>query len=245
MKKFLFGNWKMYLDYKESVKLASVLAKKIKKSDNAVAVFPGSLSLVEVKKKLKDKISVGAQNCAWVPKGAYTGEISSYMFFDVGCEYVLIGHSERRHVFGETNEEIRKKLEASLDAGLIPVLCVGETQKDKEEGKTQYRLKEQLMEALAGLDASADKIIFAYEPVWAIGTDNPCLPADAEDIHGWIKKEVKNYLEGEAKVIYGGSVKAENVASFISRDTIDGVLVGIASTKIDSFLAIIKAVKNQ
>ena len=142
-------------------------------------------------------------------------------------------------------ESIRKKLEASLDAGLIPVLCVGETQKDKEEGKTQYRLKEQLMEALAGLDASADKIIFAYEPVWAIGTDNPCLPADAEDIHGWIKKEVKNYLEGEAKVIYGGSVKAENVASFISRDTIDGVLVGIASTKIDSFLAIIKAVKNQ
>ncbi len=239
MEKYVFANWKMYLDHKEAVSLASELSKKIKKNDR-VAIFPSLLSLLQVKEKLESKVSVGAQNCMWVSKGAYTGEVSALTLFDVGCKYVLVGHSERRHVFGETDDEIRKKLEAALDAGLIPVLCVGETQKEKNEEKTQYRIKEQLKKALEGLDVKADKIIFAYEPVWAIGTDVPCNPVDADDVQGWIKTEVKKYLNEDAVVLYGGSVHSDNVASFLDYEMIDGVLVGSDSVKCDEFLKIIE-----
>ena len=229
----------MYLDHKEAVDLASVLAKKVKKSDKVV-VLPTFLSFLEVKEKLKGKISIGAQNCVWVSKGAYTGEVSAHILHDVGCGYVLVGHSERRHLFGETNGMVRKKLEAVLDAGLVPVLCIGETQKDRDEEKTQYRLKKQIMRALDGLEVNAEKIIFAYEPVWAIGTDNACLPADADDVHGWIKSEIKNYIKGDIKIIYGGSVDVDNVASYLDCEMIDGVLVGGASTRSDEFLKIIE-----
>lgn len=241
MKKYIFGNWKMYLDHNESVALANTLADKIQKSnDYEVAVFPSLLSLLEVKNILGDKGNIGAQNCTWVSKGAYTGEVSAYILASVGCEYVLVGHSERRHVFGESNDDVRKKLEAVLDAGLTPVLCIGETEEDRTADKAQYRLKRQLNKALDGLTVSADKIIFAYEPVWAIGTGNPCSPADAEDVHGFIKAEVKNYIKGEAKVIYGGSVSPDNVSSFLELDMVDGVLVGGASVKSDEFLKMLK-----
>lgn len=230
----------MYLDHKESIDLANVLSKKIKKNDTyEVAVFPSLLSFLEVSTKLNNKVNIGAQNCAWVSKGAYTGEVSAHILADVGCKYVLVGHSERRHIFGETNELVRKKLEAVLDAGLIPVLCIGETQADRDEDKIQYRLKKQLMKALEGIDINAENIIFAYEPVWAIGTGTPCLPADADDIHGWLKLEIKNYIKGEAKILYGGSVNVDNATSYLDYEMIDGLLVGGASVKSDDFLKIL------
>ena len=132
---------------------------------------------------------------------------------------------------------------AALEAGLIPVLCVGETKEDRTENKVQYRLKKQLATALSGLNLKGEDIIIAYEPVWAIGTGNPCQPSDADDVHGWIKMEIKQYIKGEISVLYGGSVNAENVVSYVSLDTVDGVLVGAASAKFDSFVELIRAVE--
>jgi len=243
---YIFGNWKMYLDNQESVDFAKNLAKEDTKYENIeLAVFPSSLSMIGVEEQLRGSaFSVGAQNCTWTPKGAYTGAISALMFKDVGCKYALVGHSERRHIFGETNQDVRKKIEAVLDAGLIPVLCIGETIEDRENGKTEYRLKKQLNKALENLNVAADKIIIAYEPVWAIGTGNPCDPADADAMHRLVKKEIGQYIEGEVPVLYGGSVKADNVVSYLSLEAVNGVLIGGASVKADSFLDIINAVKS-
>ena len=232
----------MYLNYDESVALAAALAKSLKPTKGIeLAVFPTALALVAVKEKLARVADVGAQNCAWTPKGAYTGAISALLYREAGCRYTLVGHSERRHIFGENSAATRKKLEAALEAGLTPVLCVGETKADREEGKVQYRLKRQLNEALSGLNLEGEDIIIAYEPVWAIGTGNPCRPADATDVHSWIKQEVKQYIKGEARVLYGGSVNADNVLSYVTLETVDGVLVGGASAKADSFIDLIKA----
>ncbi len=237
----------MYLNYDESIALAKKLADMppVKKGIE-LAVFPSVLALVGAKEVLKDtSFAIGAQNCVWIPQGAYTGAVSALMFKEAGCKYVLVGHSERRYIFGESNDDVRKKLEAALDASLIPVLCVGETDEDRKEEKVKYRLKKQLMKALEGLKVKADNIIVAYEPVWAIGTGNPCQPADADDIQGWIKQEIKQYIDGDVSVLYGGSVDSENVLSYVSREMIDGLLVGGASAKIDSFSAIIKAAQNK
>ena len=244
--KYIFGNWKMYLNSDESIAFAEKLKKeKLKNKNMEIALFPTALAIVGVQKVLqKSGVYFGAQNCAWAPKGAYTGAISALMFKEAGCKYALVGHSERRHVFGESNEDIRKKLEAVIDAGLIPVLCIGETKEDKDTDKTSYRLKKQLMEALQGLNINGNRIIIAYEPVWAIGTGVPCLSADADDIHGFIKQELKKYIKENAAVLYGGSVNAENVCSYTKLETVDGVLVGGVSVKIDAFIPLIKAVRN-
>ena len=235
----------MYLNYKESIFLAKKLAQaRLKAKNIELAVFPTALALSAVKVALsKTRIKIGAQNCAWTPKGAYTGAISALMFKEAGCKYVLVGHSERRYVFNESNEDIRKKIEAALDANLIPVLCVGESQKDNEESKTEYRLKKQLMEGLQGLKIDNNKIIVAYEPVWSIGTGNPCNPGDANDRHGFIKNELKQYITGEVPVIYGGSVNKDNAASYLKLETVNGILVGGASVKIDNFIPLVKAIK--
>lgn len=244
--KYIFGNWKMYLNHEESVAFAEKLKKeKLKDKNIEIAVFPTALAMLGVEKVLKKSgVSFGAQNCAWVPKGAYTGAISALMFKEAGCKYALVGHSERRHVFGESNDDVRKKLEAVIDIGLIPVLCIGETKEDKDNNKTSYRLERQLMDALQGLSVKGDEIIVAYEPVWAIGTNNPCLPADADDIHGFIKQELKKYIKEDVAVLYGGSVTADNVASYTKLETIDGVLVGGASVKKDTFMPLVKAVRD-
>lgn len=240
--KYIFGNWKMYLDYAQSVKLASQIKKVSFGGQLEVAIFPSALATVAVKAEVNEaSVSVGAQDEMWLPKGAYTGAISAEMFKQVGCKYALVGHSERRHIFGESGEETRKKVQACLDAGLIPVLCIGETQEDRDNDKIKYRIKKQILTALEGLKLDAKQIIFAYEPVWAIGTGNPCLPADADDIQGWIKTELAQYITGAPTVLYGGSVDEQNVVSYLVLETVDGVLVGGASTKIDSFTALIEA----
>jgi len=244
--KYIFANWKMYLDFDESNILANgLLQENLDNQDINLAVFPSTLAVREVSLALQESnLAVGAQNVSWVPKGGYTGAVSALMFKDIGCQYALVGHSERRHVFGETDEDVRKKLEACLEVGLIPVLCIGETKEEKAEGKRDYRLKKQLMKALEGLELNGGKIIIAYEPVWAIGTGDSCDPVEAEEVHKWLRQEIAQYLDKEVPILYGGSVKAENVVSYVSLDSIDGVLVGGASTKVDTFVPLIKAVEN-
>ncbi len=244
--KYIFANWKMYLDVQASVDLAAALVTEDMGSNVALAVFPTALAYMDVKRVCGDRIALGAQNCAWASAGAYTGAISAQMYRSVGCAYVLLGHSERRHIFGETDTDIRKKMEAALGAGLIPVLCVGETKEEKENGKREYRLKKQLYSAFHDMDLAGREYLIAYEPVWAISanaTGEVCLPADADDVHGWIQNEMKQYVNTPVRVLYGGSVDATTVSSYLSLTTVDGVLVGSASTKAESLLALVRAVR--
>lgn len=229
----------MYLDYAETAIEAQQLVKENVASERVgIAVFPLSLAAVDVVKTLhSSNIGVGAQNVAWVPKGAYTGAVSALMYKDIGCDYALIGHSERRHIFHETDEAVRQKFEAALDAGLIPVLCVGETKEDREAGKQEYRVKKQLMKVFDGLALPASvQFLVAYEPVWAIGTGNPCDSVEAAHMHTVIKQELAKYTSVSVPVLYGGSVDEKNVVSYVSLDPIDGVLVGKASIKADSLV---------
>lgn len=244
--KYLFGNWKMYLTHQESVVLASHLSgRSFHEQSLCVAVFPMMLSFLEVDKQLhQSAIKRGVQNIAWTPQGAYTGAISAHMVKDVGASYALVGHSERRYIFGETNEDIRKKIDAALEAQLIPVVCIGETATDKAENKTEYRLKKQLMKALEGLSLQDNQLIIAYEPVWAIsqgGSGKPCPPLVAEERHAWIKEEIKQYTKAAIPVLYGGSVNPGNMLSYMSCTDIDGVLVGSASTTVENMVAMIEA----
>jgi len=246
--KYLFANWKMYLDFAESCILASrLIQEKLDFEKVALGVFPNFLAISELGKIFfETSIAVGGQNCAWTPKGAYTGAVSALLLKEVGCKYVLLGHSERRYIFGETDEDIRKKIEAALDVGLVPVVCIGETEQDRKDGKREYRLKKQLMKAFDGLHLNSGKVIVSYEPVWAIGTGEPCPTADADHTIGWIKMELQDFFgETEIPVLYGGSITAENVVSYVARDMIDGVLVGGASAKYESLAGIILAVAGK
>ena len=243
---YLFANWKMYLDFAESNILAHQLAAAAKKlaSNLTLAVFPSALSLYTVGQVLNDvKIQVGAQNVYWQDKGGFTGEISAEMFREAGCSLALVGHSERRHLFHETDHEVRQKMEAALGAGLTAVLCVGETQKQRDAGDTAEVLEIQLRSALQKLSwPKKQKLIVAYEPVWAIGTGNNCDPKEAEKWHVKIKKIVSTLLpKTEAIILYGGSVRPENVAGYLQEPDIDGCLIGGASANWESLHKIIQA----
>lgn len=248
--KYIFANWKMYLDFDESCVLTHQLTHEAyDETKIQLGLFPTYLAIPEaVKMAQGTRVHVGAQNCAWTPKGAYTGAVSALLLKSVGCRYVLVGHSERRYIFGESSDDVRKKIEACFDVGLTPILCIGETEKDSIEGKREYRLRKQLFKALDGLDLTNREIIVAYEPVWAIsssGTGKTCHPADADDVHGWIRLELRQYSDRSIPILYGGSVDAENVVSYVSLDTVDGVLVGGASYKYDTFFPLIRAVEGQ
>lgn len=238
--KYLFCNWKMYVGLEESRALAAELAgMPFDKSAMAVAVFPTALSFSSVRGELNgSEVKMGAQNVAWTPSGAYTGALSAVLFAEAGAEYALVGHSERRHVFGETETAVHNKLVACLDAGLIPVLCIGETREDREEDKRSYRLQKQLKTALEGVDIQGPCMV-SYEPVWAIGTGDACLPSDAEDVIGFIKMELRLYTQTDIPVLYGGSVNPGNVANYMHCQSIAGVLVGGASAKADSLAALV------
>ena len=244
-KTYLFGNWKMYLDNDESIELA----KKIKDIDVAknveMAVFPSSLSLSSALGELGNKVAVGAQNVYWIESGGYTGEISAAMYDDIGCKYALVGHSERRHQFGESDEDVRKKIEAALSVGIIPVLCVGETQKQRDNELTEEIVNIQLKKAYTELDwPKGMELIVAYEPVWAIGTGNSCSVEEAEKEHIKIKSITKEIFGRDVKVLYGGSVRPENILDYLASKQIDGVLVGGASTKIESWKKMIELVSK-
>ncbi len=246
-KKYLFANWKMYLGFAESQNLASAIALEANEfsEDIKMAVFPSALAAKTVISTLeKTSVAVGAQNVYWVDKGGETGEISAAMYKAVGCEYALVGHSERRHLFHETNHEVRQKTEAVLAAGLTPVMCVGETEREKAGDKTAEVVEVQVRSALQDIVWPEDReLIFAYEPVWAIGTGQACDPVAAERVHELIKKQVAALTTRIPVILYGGSVNADNVNDYLKNPSINGVLVGGASTKLDSWLSIAKAVE--
>lgn len=242
--KYLFSNWKMYLSTDDSLKLAQALCD-VSSDGVSLAIFPNTLSFREVQQELSDSdIAVGAQNVSWASQGAYTGAVSAHLFGESGAQYALVGHSERRHIFGETNEDVRKKLESCIDERITPVLCIGETREDRENNKTEYRIKKQLLRACEGLTLNGSDIIVAYEPVWAIGTGEACDSDEAVRMIELIKVEIKHYIDIEVPVLYGGSVNHENVVSFVTHESIDGVLVGGASTEIQSYQNMLSALKK-
>jgi len=245
---YLFANWKMYLDYDDSNILANAIAAAKKKIPATVkmAVFPSALSLYPVGQVLGDVgISVGPQNVYWVDKGGYTGEVSAVMYKAAGCEYALVGHSERRLQMRENNHDVRQKTEAILAAGLTPVLCVGETKEEREDGKADTSIEIQLRSAFHEIVWPKDReLIVAYEPVWAVGTGLTCEPQEADRIHAGIKKMISLLVpNAEPVILYGGSVKADNVKSYLTGDNTSGVLVGGASTKLESWMEIVNSLE--
>jgi triosephosphate isomerase len=248
-KPFIGGNWKMNTDSKSAVELAKSVVQKCKSvlDKVEVCICPPFVYLSAVKQALgSSSIGLGAQDVYFESKGAFTGEISCQMLKDIGCKNVLIGHSERRHVIKETNELINKKLIAAIDAGLLPIFCVGELLEQRKAGKTAQIVKEQIQKGMAGITAEKAKAVtIAYEPVWAIGTGINATPAQAQEVHLMIRQLIAGvYNKGFAeqlRIQYGGSAKADNAAELMAQADVDGLLVGGASLKADEFAAIVKA----
>jgi len=244
---FIAGNWKMYKDAHEAVELAEELKAKLADAgDVDIGVCVNAVALAGVAEALKgSNIAVGAQNLHWEAEGAFTGEISAKMVLSAGATLVTVGHSERRHIFGETNESIRKKLDAALASGLSPILCVGETLDEREAGGTEKVVRAHVESALSGRPADeVRKVTVAYEPVWAIGTGKTATPEIAQEVHAFIRKLLVDGwdegLAGDVRIQYGGSVKPANVDGLMAKEDIDGALVGGASLKADSFERIVK-----
>ncbi len=244
---YLFANWKMYLDHGESIALAKDLVKQLPAlALNAqLAVFPSSVALVGVKDILKKiKVEVGPQNVYWIEKGGYTGEVSALMYKNILCRYALVGHSERRHVFNESNSEVRQKQDAILNVGMVPVLCVGETLQERKNGEVQMVIEAQLRAAFTDVVWPKDReLIIAYEPVWAVSTGESCDPDEAERVAAGICQCVEGLTGLVPAVLYGGSVRPDNVSSYVAKEHINGVLVGGASTKMESWMEILDQVK--
>ncbi|MCC5910296.1 MAG: triose-phosphate isomerase [Clostridiaceae bacterium] len=239
------GNWKMNNTIEDAVKLANELKEEANKTDVKVVICCPFTVLADVRKAVEgSKIKLGAQNMHWEDNGAYTGEISADMLTEQGVEYVIIGHSERRQYFNETDETVNKKIKKALEKDLIPILCVGETLEEKESNTTNEIVKRQTVKAFEGVEAEdAKKIVIAYEPIWAIGTGKTASPEDANDVIAYIRNVVKEtYSEEVSEVVaiqYGGSVKAANATEIMNQEDIDGALVGGASLKAEEFSAII------
>jgi triosephosphate isomerase (TIM) len=246
------GNWKMYKDLTETTELVNALKTPLKSVPPSViaVICPPFTSLSTAGGLIKDtRIRLGAQNMSEHDEGAHTGEISWKMLKSVGCEYVIVGHSERRQFFGETNELINRKARKALANRLRPIICVGETLQERESGVTGKVVGEQVRGVLQGITApDMENVIIAYEPVWAIGTGKTATPAQAEEVHLLIRNIVSGMLGksvAENLVIqYGGSVKPDNAADLLSQNDIDGALVGGACLKADSFSAIFSSVKR-
>ena len=235
----------MNLNRAEAVALAQELAQQAEKFPNVdLAVCPPFVYLEAVSQVVKSsKIGLGAQNLYFEKNGAFTGEISAAMLVDLGCQYVIVGHSERRHVMGETDQQINQKVLCGLQAGLTVIFCVGELLAERQAGKTKEVIKHQFEQGLANVKADQmAKVVIAYEPVWAIGTGQVATPQQAEEVH----LDLRNFLEGRynaevaAKVCiqYGGSVKPDNAQEIMAQPNVDGALVGGASLKTASFLGI-------
>lgn len=242
--KYFFANWKAYLSADASVELASATAAVSVPENVTAAVFPSTLSFREVKAQLVgSNWKLGAQNISWAPPGAYTGETAALFLRESGAEFVLVGHSEHRHVLDESDHGVAKKLAAAWSAGLTPILCIGETAEDAAAGKRQYRLQQQLTAVLAEEKWPADApLIIAYEPVWAIGSGTPCTPADAEDVAGWLQLYLQKTWQRSAPVLYGGSVVPENIANYWDCPSLSGVLVGTHSVQPGSLAELIKVI---
>lgn len=235
---------------------AAALAGELKQCLNGVEqvdilVCPPFISIPAVKQALDGgNIKVGAQNLYWKEEGAYTGEISPAMLKDAGCDFVIVGHSERRHIFGDTSDDVNKKVRAALAAGVKPIVCVGETLEQREAGHTETVLEDQISNSLADIEAPAfAEVIIAYEPVWAIGTGKTAMPEQAGEAHKFIRgllaQMYSRELAEDQVILYGGSVKPDNIEQLMNEPDIDGVLVGGASLKSDSFSEIVKYEQQQ
>ena len=242
MKPLMAANWKMNMDMKEAVSFIDrfkVLIKNIKK--NEIVICPPFTLLYEFKKLLnKTNIILGAQNMYFEEKGAFTGEISALMLKDIGCEYVILGHSERRQYFNENDRLINQKIKTALKHNFKPILCVGETLGQKTSNQTTKIIKNQLLNCLNTIDGSAMKnIVIAYEPVWAIGTGKNATPEQAEDVHKFIRGLLSSMynqrVSNNTRIIYGGSVKESNIKALMKMKNINGVLVGGASLDAKGF----------
>ena len=246
-KPFIAGNWKMNTTADEAIKLVRSLKDLTKDvKDVRVAVCPPFPYLPLVAEVLKGSpIHLGAQNLFWEDHGAFTGETSSHMLKDVGCQYVIIGHSERRQYFSETDSTVNRKIKAALNADLNPIFCVGETLKERESDRTLYVIRSQLQNGLQDIGKNGiQKITIAYEPVWAIGTGKTATKEQAEDVHYFIREWIEEHYSAASAenlcIQYGGSVKPANAKELLSQPNIDGALVGGASLKADDFAEIIK-----
>ncbi len=249
-KPFVAGNWKLNTDSQSSVALAKAVATgsaDVAGDRVTVAVIPPFVYLQAVAQAVSSSaVAVGAQDVYFEQKGAFTGEISPAMLKDVGCTYVLCGHSERRHVIHESDELVGKKVTAAISGGLLPILCVGELLEERDAGKMEQVVERHLRTGLAGLDAEKmSAVTIAYEPVWAIGTGRTATPQQAQDVHKFIRgllaKMYSKALAGETRILYGGSVKPDNARELMGQADVDGLLVGGASLKADDFLKIIRA----
>lgn len=247
-KKVIAGNWKMNKDLNESQDLISKIINGLGNDTKCdIIVCPPFTSLREVSLLIKTTpVKLGAQNLHFEDSGAFTGEISASMLKSVGCEYVIIGHSERRNIFGEQNDVINKKIKKALEHSLKPIFCVGELLEQREDGSTMEVVKNQILKGLKDITPKQlSEIIIAYEPVWAIGTGKTATPAQAQEVHAAIRELiVENFSEDVADnlvIQYGGSVKPDNAGELLSKQDIDGALVGGACLKADSFLGIITA----
>jgi triosephosphate isomerase (TIM) len=242
---FVAGNWKMNMTIPEAGELASAVVKaSLDLPDASIVLAPPFTALSEVHKIVSGSpVGLAAQNLFWEEKGAFTGEISATMLLDSGCRYVIIGHSERRQLFGDTDAAVNKKLQAALKAGLSPIVCIGETLEERERNETMARISRQIEEGFRGIDAAGfGRTVVAYEPVWAIGTGRTATPAQAEEVHAAIREKLSlAYGKSAARcaiILYGGSVKPANSHALFGEDDIDGFLVGGASLEAASFIQI-------
>ncbi|MBW2029437.1 MAG: triose-phosphate isomerase [Deltaproteobacteria bacterium] len=242
------GNWKKNMGHEETAGLIRAIAENIAGLDDVdVLVAPPFTSLTRAKKEIGDsRILLGAQNMHWEKSGAYTGEISAAMLLDVGCTHVILGHSERRILFKETSEMVDLKANAAVEAGLNPIVCIGETLEEREQGKTFEVVRDQLEKSLNNFRIKKTlplSVTIAYEPVWAIGTGKTATPAQAQEVHEairqWIEDNFDKDVSIKLRILYGGSVKPENAKDLMEMPDIDGALVGGASLKAELFLPII------
>lgn len=242
------GNWKMYKTAAEAIALVNALKAEVTGLTNCeIVVCPPFTALAAVQPALVgSNVQLGAQNVHWEKEGAFTGEIAPVMLKELGVRYAVVGHSERRQYFAETDTGVNKRAKAALAAGLRPIVCVGETLKEREANKTEAVVKTQITGSLAGLSKNEMlESVIAYEPVWAIGTGKTATPQQAQDVHALIRKLLLALFDadtaGRVRIQYGGSVKADNAKELLGQPDIDGALVGGASLKADGFAAIIRA----
>lgn len=240
------GNWKMHLTLTQARQLATEVCQAARQAATEVMIAPPFTSLPAVAEILAGtEVVLGAQNCCWAAQGAFTGEISPLMLKELGCAMVILGHSERRHVFHEDNAMINQRLRGVMEAGLVPVFCIGETLEQRQAGQTTAILESQLREGLTAVTLQRpEQLVVAYEPVWAIGTGQTASPQQAQEAHAFSRAILGSIFQKsiatEMRILYGGSVKADNVDSLMAQADIDGALVGGAALQIDSFARIIR-----
>lgn len=246
-RRIIAGNWKMNTTVAEAISLAEAVKNEHYNHQVDVVLCAPFTNLYAVHGVIKDTpIALGAQNLYWEEKGAFTGEVSASMLRSVGCQFVIIGHSERRQFFGETDETVNKKIKKALEHQLTPIVCVGELLEERESLQTEAVVEKQVRGAFSGLTAQeALKLVIAYEPVWAIGTGRVATPEQAQQVHKFIRDLLAALYDRETaetiRIQYGGSMKADNAAELLAQPDIDGGLIGGASLKADSFLGIINA----